>query len=147
MVHGSCHDDLAPLRDLLESNLASGEDVGAAVAVVHDGELVADLWGGEARPGVPWSEDTLCQVWSVTKAMVGLAFLTLVDRGEIDLDAPVATYWPDFAANGKESVLVRQVLGHTSGVPGWSTPVTVEDVLDLEPVSLTHLTLPTILRV
>jgi CubicO group peptidase (beta-lactamase class C family) len=68
----------------------------------------------------------------VTKAMVGLAFLTLVDRGEIDLDAPVADYWPDFAAEGKGDVLVRQVLGHSSGVPGWSTPVTIEDILDLE---------------
>ncbi len=132
MVHGTCRDDFAPLQSLLESNLASGEDVGAAVAVVHDGELVADLWGGEARPGIPWAEDTLCQVWSVTKAMVGLAFLTLVDGGHIDLDAPVADYWPAFGAQGKDGVLVRQVLGHTSGVPGWSTPVTVEDILDLE---------------
>ena len=132
MVNGSCRDDFAPLRSLLESNLACGEDVGAALAVVHDGELVVDLWGGEARPGVAWAEDTICQVWSVTKAMVALAFLTLVDRGEIDLDAPVATYWPAFAANGKDSVLVRHVLGHSSGVPGWSTPVTVEDILDLE---------------
>jgi CubicO group peptidase (beta-lactamase class C family) len=132
MVHGSCRDDFAPLQSLLESNLASGEDVGAAVAVVHDGELVVDLWGGDARPGVPWAEDTLCQVWSVTKAMVALAFLTLVERGEIDLDAPAADYWPDFAVGGKGGVLVRQVLGHTSGVPGWSAPVTVEDILDLD---------------
>src|SRR5689334_4144769 len=132
MVHGSCRDDFAPLQSLLESHLASGEDVGAAVAVVHDGELVVDLWGGSARPGVDWAEDTLCQVWSVTKAMVGLAFLTLVDQGAIDLDAPVADHWPEFAAEGKDGVLVKQVLGHSSGVPGWSTPVTVEDVLDLE---------------
>ena len=132
MVDGTCRDDFAPLQSLLESYLASGEDVGASVAVVHDGELVVDLWGGEARPGVPWAEDTLCQVWSVTKAMVGLAFLTLVDQGAIDLDAPVATYWPEFGAEGKDEVLVRQVLGHSSGVPGWSTPVTVSDILDLE---------------
>ena len=131
MVHGSCRDDFAPLQSLLESHLASGEDVGASVAVVHDGELVVDLWGGSARPGVDWAEDTICQVWSVTKAMVGLAFLTLVDSGAVDLDAPVATYWPEFGAAGKQDVLVRHVLGHTSGVPGWSTPVSVSDILDL----------------
>ena len=132
MVDGTCHDGFAPLQSLLESNLASGEDAGASVAVVHDGELVVDLWGGSARPGVPWAEDTLCQVWSVTKAMTALAFLTLVDRGQIDLDAPVADHWPEFGAAGKDGVLVRQVLGHSSGVPGWGTPVTVEDILDLE---------------
>ncbi len=132
MVDGSCHDGFAPLQSLLESNLASGEDAGASVAVVHDGELVVDLWGGSARPGVDWTSDTLCQVWSVTKAMVGLAFLTLVDRGSIDLDAPVVDYWPEFGAAGKDGVLVRQVLGHSSGLPGWTAPVSVEDIVDLD---------------
>lgn len=132
MVDGTCHDGFAPLQSLLESHLASGEDVGASVAVVHDGELVVDLWGGEARPGVDWTADTLCQVWSVTKAMAGLAFLTLVDRGLIDLDAPVASYWPEFGAAGKSEVLVRQVLGHSSGLPGWTAQVSVEDILDLD---------------
>lgn len=134
MVDGVCSPAFTPLRDELARNLADGSDVGAAVAVVHDGELVADLWGGEARPGVPWRSDTVVQVWSVTKAMVGLAALVLADRGELDLDAPVASYWPAFGAGGKEDVLVRHVLGHTSGVPGWSTQVTVTDALDLETV-------------
>ena len=132
VVDGSCTDAFLPLRDLLEANLASGEDAGASVAVVHDGELVADLWGGEARPGVPWTRDTITQVWSVTKAMAALAVLTLVERGQIDLDAPVAEYWPGFGAHGKDRVLVRHLMGHTSGLPGWTEPVTVEDILDLE---------------
>lgn len=132
MTDGSCADDFLPLRDLLEKNLAAGEDVGASLAVVHDGELVVDLWGGEARPGVPWERDTITQVWSVTKAMAALAVLTLVDRGLVDLDAPVIRYWPDFGAHGKDRVLVRHLLGHTSGIPGWTQPVTVEDILDLE---------------
>ena len=120
------------MRDLLEANLASGEDRGASLAVVHDGELVVDLWGGEARPGVPWERDTITQVWSVTKAMVALALLTQVEKGLIDLDAPVATYWPAFGAQGKEGVLVRQVLGHTSGVPAWTADVGVADICDLD---------------
>lgn len=132
VVDGSCTDAFLPLRELLADNLASGEDAGASVAVVHDGELVADLWGGEARPGVPWTQDTITQVWSVTKAMAALAVLTLVERGQIDLDAPVTEYWPDFGAHGKDRVLVRHLLGHTSGLPGWTKPVTVEDILDLE---------------
>jgi CubicO group peptidase (beta-lactamase class C family) len=132
VIDGHCADEFVPLRDLLEKNLADGEDVGASVAVVRDGELVVDLWGGEARPGVPWTRDTITQVWSVTKAMAALAVLTLVERGQLDLDAPVTTYWPEFGAHGKDHVLVRHLLGHTSGVPGWTARVTVEDILDLE---------------
>lgn len=131
-VDGTCSDAFSPLKDLLEKNLANGEDRGASVAVVHDGELVVDLWGGEARPGVPWRRDTITQVWSVSKPMAALALLTQVEKGLIDLDAPVAEYWPDFGAEGKDGVLVRQVLGHTSGVPAWTPPVTVEDICDLE---------------
>ncbi len=131
-VDGTCAEAFHPLRELLEKNLATGEDTGASVAVVHDGELVVDLWGGEARPGVPWTRDTITQVWSVTKTMAALALLTQVEQGLIDLDAPVARYWPAFGAHGKEGVLVRQLLGHTSGVPGWTQPVTVEDICDLE---------------
>ncbi|MCZ4497870.1 MAG: putative beta-lactamase [Marmoricola sp.] len=130
-VDGTCSDAFSPLRDLLEKNLADGTDAGASLAVVHDGELVVDLWGGEARPGVPWTRDTITQVWSVTKTMAALVLLTQVEKGLIDLDAPVAQYWPEFAANGKEGVLVRHVLGHTSGLPGWTAPTTVEAILDM----------------
>ncbi len=132
MVDGTCTAPFLPLRELLEQNLAVGEDAGASVAVVHDGELVVDLWGGEARPGVPWQRDTITQVWSVTKTMAALALLTLAEQGYVDLDAPVGKYWPEFGACGKDRVLVRQLLGHTSGVPGWSRQVSVADILDLE---------------
>lgn len=132
MVDGTCTDSFSPLRDLLARNLADGTDAGASVAVVHDGELVVDLWGGEARPGVPWHRDTTTQVWSITKVMTALALLTLVEAGHVDLDAPVATYWPDFAAHGKEGVLVRHVLGHTSGLPSWTEQVDLATALDLE---------------
>jgi CubicO group peptidase (beta-lactamase class C family) len=132
VVDGTCSEAFLPLRDLLEKSLASGEDAGAGLAVVHDGELVVDLWGGEARPGQPWTRDTLTHVWSLSKVMTTLAVLVLVERGELDLGAPVARYWPDFGAHGKDEVLVRQLLGHTSGVPGWTEQVSVEEILDLE---------------
>jgi len=117
------------LRELLARNLADGTDVGASLAVVHDGELVADLWGGEARPGVPWAEDTVVQVWSISKTMAALTVLVLADRGAIDLDAPVASCWPDFR---RDDVLVRHLLSHTSGYAGWTEPLDVPGLLDLE---------------
>jgi CubicO group peptidase (beta-lactamase class C family) len=128
-VSGSCARPFEPLRDLLGRNLADGTDVGASVAVVHDGDLVVDLWGGEARPGEPWAEDTVVQVWSVSKTMAALTTLVLADRGVIDLDAPVSSYWPEFR---RDDVLVRHLLSHTSGYAGWTEPLDVAGLLDLE---------------
>jgi CubicO group peptidase (beta-lactamase class C family) len=128
-VSGTCAESFEPLRALLAANLADGTDVGASVAVVHDGELVADLWGGEACPGVPWEEDTVVMVWSVSKPMAALTTLVLADRGELDLDAPVSSYWSDFR---RDDVLVRHLLGHTSGYAGWTDPLDVPGLLDLE---------------
>jgi CubicO group peptidase (beta-lactamase class C family) len=79
---------------------------------------------------VSWAEDTITCVFSATKTMTALAALVLVDRGELDLDANVATYCPEFAARGKAGIQVRQLLSHTSGVSGWDQPVTIEDVYD-----------------
>ncbi|WP_232677573.1 serine hydrolase [Nocardioides sp. R-C-SC26] len=131
-VDGTCAGEFEPLRDLLARNLADGTDAGAAVAIVRDGELVADIWGGEARPGVPWERDTLVQVWSISKTMAALTVLTLASRGQIDLDAPAAEYWSAFGVEGKGEIPVRHLLGHTSGLPGWSVPVSVDDLIDLE---------------
>jgi CubicO group peptidase (beta-lactamase class C family) len=131
---GACSARFDPLRELFVSKLVSGEDLGASLAVDIDGEMVLDLWGGwadEART-VPWSENTIARVFSTTKTMTSLAALVLVDRGELDLDANVAAYWPEFAARGKGAIKVRQLLSHTSGVAGWDPPVTVEDLYDWE---------------
>jgi CubicO group peptidase (beta-lactamase class C family) len=120
------------LRELFASKLESGEDLGASLAVNIDGEMVVDLWGGwgdEARTA-PWTENTITCVFSTTKTMTSLAALVLVDRGELDLDATVASYWPEFAARGKGGIKVRHLLSHTSGVSGWDQPVTFEDVYD-----------------
>jgi CubicO group peptidase (beta-lactamase class C family) len=106
--------------------------LGASVAVNIDGEMVVDLWGGWADLArtVPWNENTIACVFSTTKTMTSLAALVLVERGELDLDANVAKYWPEFAARGKAGIKVRQLLSHTSGVSGWDQPVTLDDVYD-----------------
>ncbi len=129
---GTCTARFDPLRDLFAAKLASGEDLGASLAVTINGEMVVDLWGGwadEART-VPWTENTITCVFSTTKPMTSLAALVLVDRGELDLDANVAAYWPEFAARGKSEIKVRHLLSHTSGVSGWDQPVTIDDVYD-----------------
>jgi len=94
--------------------------------------MVADFWGGfiDQERTTPWEENTLVNVWSTTKTMTSLAALILAERGQLDLDAPVATYWPEFAANGKQDVLVKHLMSHTSGVSGWAQPVVQEDLYD-----------------
>lgn len=131
-VQGSCAPRFEPLRELFAGNLASGVDLGASLAVTVDGEFAVDLHGGwaDAARSRPWAADTITLVFSTTKMMAALAALVLIDRGELELDAPVARYWPEFAAQGKSGVLVRHVLSHTSGVPGWEQRVTMEDLCD-----------------
>jgi CubicO group peptidase (beta-lactamase class C family) len=118
----------------MQVNFEQHGDVGASVAVVSDGDMVVDLWAGHANAdgSRPWERDTITNVWSTTKTMTALCALILADRGELDLHAPVAKYWPEFAAGGKEGVEVRHLLGHTAGLAGWSEPVTIDDVLDWE---------------
>jgi CubicO group peptidase (beta-lactamase class C family) len=131
---GTCSACFEPLSELFAAKLESGEDLGASLAVNIDGEMVVDLWGGwadEART-VPWTENTIIVVFSTTKTMTALAALVLVDRGELDLDANVAQYWPEFAVRGKAGIKVRHLLSHTSGVSGWEQPVTFDDVYNWE---------------
>lgn len=133
-IHGHTDPRLTGLRDALAAMVDSGEELGAAISVDLDGETLADIWGGHADVARtrPWERDTIVNVWSTTKEVTALAVLLLVERGLVDLDAPVATYWPEFAANGKEGVLVRHVMSHTSGVSGWDQPFVLEDMYDRE---------------
>ena len=131
-IHGSCDDRFEAVRSALARNLDSGEELGASLVLDIDGDIVIDMWGGfrdQART-VPWSQDTITNVWSSTKTVTSLAALILVDRGELDVDAPVAKYWPEFAANGKQDVLVRHLLSHASGVSGLDQPAVVADLYD-----------------
>ena len=133
-VQGTCDDAFEGVRAALAGNLEQGKDVGACAAVTVDGRLVADVWGGFQDPArtTPWAEDTIINVWSTTKTMAALSLLLLADRGELDVDEPVATYWPEFKANGKENVAVRHLMSHTAGLSGWQEPMTGADLYDWE---------------
>ncbi|NUT52988.1 MAG: beta-lactamase family protein [Saccharothrix sp.] len=130
-ILGTCDERFRRVRDTFAASL-DRDDVGASVAVYLDGEPVVDLWGGyaDAERTRPWERDTIVNVWSTTKTMAALCALILADRGELDLSAPVARYWPEFAAAGKGGVLVRHVLGHTAGLPTWHEPITVPELFD-----------------
>ncbi len=131
-VQGYCDARFERMRNILAANLGSGADLGASVAVTLNNEPVVDLWGGwaDAAQTTPWTEHTITNVWSTTKTMTSLAALVLADRGELDVHAPVAKYWPEFAANGKAAIKVRHLMSHTSGVSAWAQPVTIEDIYD-----------------
>jgi CubicO group peptidase (beta-lactamase class C family) len=133
-VHGSAEPRFDRLSDLLSESIDSGHDVGASVSVTVEGETVVDLWGGwtDERRTTPWQADTIVNVWSTTKTLMALVALVCADRGLIDLDSPVAAYWPEFAANGKEGVLVKHLLSHTSGVAGWDGPIEPDVMYDWE---------------
>jgi CubicO group peptidase (beta-lactamase class C family) len=141
-ISGTCAPGFGPVKDAFAGNFAprpgsSPTDVGASCAVVHQGELVVDLWGGtlDAEGTTPWVEDTIINVFSTTKTMSCLSLLVLVSRDLVDVDAPVANYWPEFAQAGKEGVLVRHVLSHTAGLPGWDQRLETTDLYDWQTVT------------
>ena len=131
-VSGKADKRFEPVRDALAGHLASGNELGASIVVDIGGETVVDIWGGwrDADRRSPWTEDTITNVWSTTKTVTNLAALVLAERGQLDPYAPVARYWPEFAANGKEHIEVRHILSHTSGVSGWAAPFAIEDMYD-----------------
>ena len=133
-VQGQCEPRFEILRDQFKDNLDFGEELGASLCLNIDGTTTIDLWGGHADEArtKPWQENTITNVFSSSKTVTALAGLMLIDRGLLDLDERVAKYWPEFAANGKENVLVRHVLSHTSGVSGWEQQVTFQDCCDFE---------------
>src|SRR3954451_13329133 len=123
-IRGSYDERFAAVPGAVAGLLDDG-DAGGSVAVFVDGEPVVDVWGGFADGDrtMTWRRDTITNVWSVTKTMTALCALILADRGELDLDAPVGRYWPEFAGAGKEKVLVRHLLSHTAGLPDWTGPI------------------------
>jgi len=133
-VQGQCDERFAAVRTAFEENFRERGELGAAVAVTVDGETVVDLWGGwaDAAGTRPWERETLVNVWSTSKGPVSLCAHILADRGLLDLDAPVATYWPEFAAAGKESVLVRHLLSHRAGLAGLREPHSLAQLYDWE---------------
>ena len=127
-VHGFCDERFLPLKEAFAANFADGLEVGASLALLRHGQPMVDIWAGYADPQrtQAWDRDTIVPVASITKIAVALSLLMLVDRGLVDLDATVATYWPEFAAGGKSRVTVREAMSHRAGVPGFDPPVAYE---------------------
>lgn len=131
-IDGSCDPAFAAVRDVLAEVIAGDTDGGAAFSVVVDGRTVVDLWGGfaDARAGHAWERDTRCVWFSCTKAVTAVAALRQAELGRVDLEAPVATWWPEFAAHGKDAVLGRHLLTHEAGLPAFDRPVSPEEAAD-----------------
>lgn len=132
IVEGHCDPRFAAVRELFEGAFESGEELGAAISFCLDGELVVDLWGGHCDPERtrPWQHDTIVNTYSTTKGMTALCAHQLTERGLLDLDAPVARYWPAFAAHGKEAIPVRWLLSHQAGLPAVRTPLPPDAIYD-----------------
>ncbi|WP_262060733.1 serine hydrolase domain-containing protein [Streptomyces sp. STR69] len=133
-IDGHCDPRFTAVRTAFEENFRDRDELGAAVTVTVDGETVVDLWGGwaDAARTRPWERDTVVNVWSTTKGPVALCAHILADRGLLDLDAQVATYWPEFAAAGKENILVRHLLSHRAGLAGLREPHSLAQLYDWE---------------
>ena len=131
-IRGHCDRRFAALREAFARNFTDRGEVGASFAATVEGEFVADLWAGhrDAAGTRPWEEDTIVCVYSVTKTMAACCALVLFDRGELDFDAPVAMYWPEYATNGKESTKVRHVMGHSAGVPDFGERLSHAELYD-----------------
>ncbi len=131
-IHGYCDDRFSGVLKAFEANFENNNEVGACFAATLEGQFVVDIWAGhqDADKSRPWEEDTIIKVASTTKTMTFLCALMLADRGQLDLDAPVANYWPEFAANGKGNVLVKHCLSHSAGLPGFSRAWTIEEMCD-----------------
>jgi len=131
-IHGKCDANFEPVKAAFAGNFAAHDEIGASVAISFEGEMVVDLWAGHLSRDktTAWQEDTIINVWSSTKTMAAMCLLVLADRGEVDLHAPVAEYWPEFAANGKAAVEVRYFLSHSAGLSGMDAPVEGDALYD-----------------
>ena len=124
-VSGWCDPRFIKVQELFQHSFDSGEEIGAAVCIVLDGRCVVDLWGGHydlARTR-EWERDTLVNVYSTTKGMIALCASQLIERGVVDVETPVAAYWPEFGAAGKEQITIRWLLSHKAGLCGVRTPL------------------------
>ncbi len=136
-VHGDVDEGFGAVADAFRRNFDQHGEIGAAVAVYEGDRLVVDLWGGyrDRRRTQPWERDTMVPVFSSTKGMAAFVLAMLVSAGHLDYDEPVVTYWPEFAAHGKEQVTVKQLLDHQAGLPTIDQRLTLTDILDLDKVA------------
>ena len=133
-IHGYCDQRFSSVKEAFADNFKYGGDIGASFAATIDGKFVIDIWAGyaDAARRRPWKRDTLACLYSTTKAMTSLCALVLIDRGQLDLEAPVAKYWPEFAQAGKEDIPVKYLLSHQSGLAGFDEQIPVEALFDWE---------------
>ena len=131
-IDGTCDSRFARVREEFARNFDDRDERGGAVSIWHDGRVVADLWGGwsDVARTTPWDRDTIVNFFSVSKALCAIACMRLVEQGRLDLDAPVARNWPEFARNGKEAITVRQLLSHQAGLPAIRKPLPDGAALD-----------------
>lgn len=136
-VHGICAPAFAEVADAFARNFADHGEIGAAVSICVDGKPVVDLWGGIADQdsGRPWTEDTMVVVFSATKGVAATCMHMLAERGLLDFDAPIATYWPEFAANGKGGITVAMALSHQAGLPVWQAELPPRALHDFDLLS------------
>ena len=127
-IDGYCDKRFNSVKHAFEKNFDLGLEVGASFAVSLNGELVVDIWGGysDSAKTKPWEKDTIVNVFSTTKVMTALCIHLLVDKGVLDVESPVAKYWPEFAQAGKENILVKHLMSHSAGLPGFDEKIPVE---------------------
>lgn len=133
-VKGFCDDRFASVKEAFTKNFEDGLEVGASFAATLNGKFIVDLWAGysdEAKTK-PWMKDTIVNVYSTTKVITAICALILVDRKQLDLDAPVAKYWPEFAQQGKENIPVRYLFSHSSGLAGFTEPISLDEFYNWE---------------
>jgi CubicO group peptidase (beta-lactamase class C family) len=135
-VHGDVDDGFGRVADAFAANFTEHGDVGAACSLVVDGRVVVDVWGGDAdrEAGREWEHDTLVITFSTTKGVSAVACNRLIEQGRLDPNAPVAQYWPEFAANGKDAITVADVLSHRAGLAHVEGEFTLDEVMAVEPV-------------
>lgn len=134
-VSGDVAPGFGPVADAFRENFEIRGDIGAACAVVIDGNTVVDIFGGNARPNTPWTSDTRSVVFSVSKGITAICLMMASERGYLDLDLPVARYWPEFSAHGKDLITVRQLLAHRAGLVYPETKLTPEDIRNWTPTA------------
>ena len=131
-IEGTCDSRFERVREAFAENFVSRRETGASISIALDGRMVVDLWGGWADKARtrPWTRDTIVNVYSTTKGLTAICAHRLAAEGRLDLDAPVANYWPEFAANGKQRIAVRALLNHRAGLPAIRKPLVPEDLYD-----------------
>ncbi len=135
-IKGTCKDGFQRVKEAFAANFENHSEVGASLAVMLDGEMAVDLWGGYAdgQRTRPWERDTIVNTFSTTKGMTAICANQLIEQGKLDPEAPVAQYWPEFAQAGKEKLPVKYLLSHRAGLPAVSQMLPMETSYKWEPL-------------